>query len=248
MTADTTTFSRASVGAAAEATRLLAEAVDRHAPVTLASSMGAEDMVLVDMVARAALPIDVFVLDTGRLHDETQALIEEARTRYRIPIKIFVPDRSALEDLLAEHGTNGFYNSIEVRKSCCAIRKVEPLGRALAGYGAWVTGLRRAQSAARAEVRDHEWDAANGLEKYNPLAAWSSEDVWNYIRAHAIPYNPLHDQGFASIGCAPCTRAVPPGADERSGRWWWEDGGTQECGLHVADGALVRARPGGSEK
>ncbi len=227
------------------ARRLLAEAAARHAPVTLASSMGAEDMVLIDLVARGNLPIDVFVLDTGRLHDDTQALIEETRAHYGLPIRILVPDQGALESLLAEHGPNGFYRSVDARKACCAVRKVVPLGRALAGYGAWITGLRRAQSAARAETPAHEWDDANGLEKYNPLVDWSSDDVWDYIRAHDVPYNPLHDQGFASIGCAPCTRAVAPGADERSGRWWWEDGGSQECGLHVAGDRLARARPAG---
>jgi len=248
MPADSPVLPPACSPCADDACRLLAEAVKRHAPVTLASSMGAEDMVLIDMVARRTLPIDVFVLDTGRLHGETQALIEKTRAHYGLPIRILVPDQGALEGLLAEHGPNGFYRSVDIRKACCAVRKVEPLGRALAGYGAWITGLRRAQTAARAETPAHEWDDANGLEKYNPLADWSSDDVWDYIRAHDVPYNPLHDQGFASIGCAPCTRAVVPGADPRSGRWWWEEDGSQECGLHVVDGRLVRARPAGEAK
>jgi phosphoadenosine phosphosulfate reductase len=230
-----------------DAHRLLEEAVQHHATVTLASSMGAEDMVLVDLVARENLPIDIFILDTGRLHDETQALIEETRTRYGLPIRILVPDQSALEGLLGQHGPNGFYRSVDLRKACCTVRKVEPLRRALAGYSAWVTGLRRGQSAARADTPAHEWDEANGLAKYNPLVDWSSADVWDYIRANDVPYNPLHDRGFTSIGCAPCSRAVAPGADERSGRWWWEDGGTQECGLHEVEGRMVRTQTGGSE-
>lgn len=233
-----------SIGEKAENARhLLADAVRSHAPVTLASSMGCEDMVLIDLVAQGGLDIDVFVLDTGRLHAETYALIQRTRVHYDVALKIFAPDRAALEDLLAAHGPDGFYGSMEVRKTCCAIRKVEPLGRALAGYGAWVTGMRRAQSAARADIEEHGWDAANGLYKYNPLAAWSTEEVWAYIRVHGVPYNPLHDQGFASIGCAPCTRAIEPGADERSGRWWWEDDGPRECGLHVTDGAPAGDEP-----
>lgn len=227
---------------------VLAESVERHAPVTLASSMGAEDMVLIDLVARGRLPIDIFVLDTGRLHDETYALIQETRTHYGLPIKVFAPDQKALEAYLGAHGPNGFYQSIDLRKSCCAIRKVEPLRRALAGYGAWVTGMRRAQSVTRTDIPDHEWDEANGLEKYNPLAAWSTDDVWRYIRAHDVPYNPLHDQGFASIGCGPCTRAVGPGEDERAGRWWWEDPDSRECGLHVVDDRLVRSGTSGGRR
>lgn len=227
---------------AEQALNLLQKAVQDHAPVTLASSMGCEDMVLIDLVARERLDIDVFVLDTGRLHAETYALIQKTQDHYRLPLRIFAPDGAALEALLAAHGPNGFYRSTDVRHACCAVRKVEPLKRALHGYGAWVSGMRRGQSAARADIEDLAWDAANGLYKYNPLASWSSDDVWAYIRANDVPYNPLHDEGFASIGCAPCTRAIEPGADERSGRWWWETEGPRECGLHVADGAVVRAR------
>jgi len=197
--------------------------------------MGAEDMVLIDIVARNDLSIGVFVLDTGRLHSETYGLIQEIRAHYELPIKVFSPTHAALEQFMAAHGPNGFYDSIEARKACCAIRKVEPLGRALAGYGSWVTGMRREQSITRAELALEEWDGRNGLQKFNPLADWSSDDVWTYIRANEVPYNPLHDSGFPSIGCAPCTRAVAPGDDPRSGRWWWEDAEERECGLHVKD-------------
>ncbi len=221
--------------ARADAARaLLAEAARDHAPAALACSMGAEDMVLVDMIARDRLPIGVFMLDTGRLHPETYALVQRVRARYRLDIGIFVPDTRALQDFLAAHGPDGIYNGIDIRKACCHIRKMEPLKRALAGKKAWITGLRRSQSVTRADVPEKAWDADNGLHKYNPLAAWSSDDVWAYVRAEKVPYNPLHDRGFASIGCAPCTRAVAPGEDERAGRWWWENPETRECGLHVA--------------
>jgi phosphoadenosine phosphosulfate reductase len=210
----------------------LAEAAAEHAPAALASSMGAEDMVLIDLIARGGLPVAVFTLDTGRLHPETHGLIQRARARYRLPVEIYVPEADALQGFLAEHGPDGIYNAIETRKACCAIRKVEPLRRALAGRGAWITGLRRGQSVTRADIPEREWDADHGLFKYNPLAAWSAEDVWSYIRDRKVPYNPLHDQGFASIGCAPCTRAIEPGEDERAGRWWWENPETRECGIH----------------
>lgn len=213
---------------------ILAEAVQETPPVTLACSMGAEDMVLVDMIASNRLPIDIFMLDTGRLPQETHALAQRVRSHYRLDIEIFVPDTRALQDFLAAHGPDGIYNGIDIRKACCHVRKMEPLKRALAGKKAWVTGLRRSQSVTRADVPEKAWDADNGLHKYNPLAAWSSDDVWAYIRAEKVPYNPLHDRGFASIGCAPCTRAVAPGENERAGRWWWENPETRECGLHVA--------------
>ena len=210
----------------------LAEAAAEHAPAALASSMGAEDMVLIDLIARGGLPVAVFTLDTGRLHPETHGLIQRARARYRLPVEIYVPEADALQGFLAAHGPDGIYNAIETRKACCAIRKVEPLRRALAGRGAWITGLRRGQSATRADIAEREWDAVHGLFKYNPLAAWSAEDVWSYIRDRKVPYNPLHDQGFASISCAPCTRAIEPGEDKRAGRWWWENPETRECGIH----------------
>lgn len=211
---------------------LLAEAASEHAPATLASSMSAEDMVLLDLIHRDRLPIGVFTLDTGRLHQETYALIQRVRARYRMTIEIFVPDTRDLQDFLARHGPDGIYNSIDTRKACCHVRKVEPLSRALKGKNAWITGLRRDQSVTRTEAPEKSWDSDNGLYKYNPLAGWTSDDVWAYIRDRKVPYNPLHDRGFASIGCAPCTRAIEPGEDERAGRWWWENAENRECGLH----------------
>ena len=215
---------------------LLAEAALEHGPAVLASSFGAEDMVLLDLISRDRLPVAVFMLDTGRLHPETYALIQRARARYRVKIDTFVPDTAALQDFLITEGPDGIYNAVETRKACCHIRKVEPLARALEGKGAWITGLRRSQSVTRADTAEKGWDADNGLYKFNPLAAWSSDDVWQYIRNRKVPYNPLHDQGFASIGCAPCTRAIAAGEDERAGRWWWENPEGRECGLHVAQG------------
>ncbi len=235
MTVDTSPLDDGATYRIKDVLSLLKSAERRFSPVALASSMGAEDMVLIDIVARNDLSIGVFVLDTGRLHSETYGLIQEIRAHYELPIKVFSPTHEALEQFMAAHGPNGFYDSIEARKACCAIRKVEPLGRALAGYGSWVTGMRREQSITRAELALEEWDGRNGLQKFNPLADWSSDDVWTYIRANEVPYNPLHDSGFPSIGCAPCTRAVAPGDDPRSGRWWWEDAEERECGLHVKD-------------
>ena len=220
---------------------LMARAAREYAPVSLASSMSAEDMVLIDLVVRDRLAIDVFVLDTGRLHSETQALIHQARAHYALPIKVYVPDQNALEGFLNHHGPDAIYDNVQIRKTCCAIRKVAPLRRALAGRGAWITGLRRGQSVTRAELAEQEWDEANGLFKFSPLAAWPPAQVWSYIKANHVPYNPLYDQGYASIGCAPCTRAIEPGADERSGRWWWEHPSERECGLHVVEGRSVRA-------
>jgi len=203
-----------------------------HAPAVLASSFGAEDMVLVDLIARRALPIGIFTLDTGRLPEETQALIDRVRTRYVLPVDVFSPAPARLEPFVRSHGVNPFYDSVELRKSCCAIRKMEPLGRALAGKKAWITGLRREQSVTRTDVPYQEFDAAHGLAKFSPLVDWSEDDVWAYIRMRDVPYNALHDQGYRSIGCAPCTRAVQAGDDVRAGRWWWENPEHKECGLH----------------
>ncbi|MCZ6494994.1 MAG: phosphoadenylyl-sulfate reductase [Alphaproteobacteria bacterium] len=215
---------------------LLARATREHAPVTLASSMSAEDMVLIDLVCRDKLAIEVFVLDTGRLHSETLDLIRQARAHHGIPIKVYEPDPDEVEEFLNHHALDAIFDSLDIRKSCCAIRKLGPLRRALKGKGAWITGLRQEQSVTRADLADAEWDAANGLYKFSPLAAWSRTQVWDYIKANGVPYNRLYDQGFASIGCAPCTRAIEPGAHERSGRWWWESPDDRECGLHEASG------------
>jgi phosphoadenosine phosphosulfate reductase len=218
----------------AAARALLRRIAVEHAPAAFASSLGAEDMVLTDLICRDGLRIEIFTLDTGRLHNETYALLDAIAARYGTRPTVIFPHADAVEEYVNSHGINGFYNSVELRKKCCYIRKVEPLRRALDGKKAWLTGLRRSQSAARQEVAVQSWDADNGLVKFNPLVDWSHEDVWAYIRAHAVPYNALHDRGYPSIGCAPCTRAVSAGEDVRAGRWWWEQGTTQECGLHPA--------------
>ena len=205
------------------------------ADVTIASSLGAEDQVIVHMIARSRLEIPVFTLDTGRMFNESYDLIARTATELGVTVKPYLPDASQVEALVASHGINLFYESLELRKRCCHVRKVEPLRRALAGKAAWITGLRRSQSVTRATVGIVEWDDQNRLYKINPLADWTDDDVWGYIRANGVPYHRLHDQGFPSIGCAPCTRAVAPGEDARAGRWWWERPEHRECGLHVAD-------------
>jgi len=169
----------------------------------------------------------------GRLPDETHALLEQVREIYSIPIRLYFPDATMVENWVAQNGTNGFYRSMSQRKQCCEIRKVIPLGRALAGKKAWVTGLRHEQSNARHTLKLQEWDEGNGLHKFNPLVDWTWDDVWAYVRQYKLPYNALHDRGYPSIGCAPCTRAIEPGQEFRAGRWWWEDTGAKECGLHV---------------
>lgn len=200
--------------------------------VTCASSFGAEDIVLIDLIARVAPGIRIFTLDTGRLHDETYLVMERVRARYGLEIETYFPDREAVERLVRQKGFYSFRDSIEARKECCGIRKVEPLRRALTGKAAWVTGLRREQSVTRSDVDVVEWDEGNGLIKINPLVEWTNDEVWQHIRANNVPYNELHDRGFPSIGCAPCTRAVKPGEDIRAGRWWWENPENKECGLH----------------
>ncbi len=226
----------------AEASARLREAVTAHSPAAFASSFGAEDMVILDLIARLRLEVEVFTLDTGRLHEETHQLIAHARSRYGLPIRILTPDTSRLEAFVATHGSNAFYDSIELRKRCCEIRKLDPLRRALQGKRLWIAGLRREQSVTRAAVAVLEHDAVNGLMKSNPLVDWTEAQVWAYLRAFEVPTNALHARGFPSIGCAPCTRAVAPGADPRSGRWWWEQPATRECGLHVdPHGRLVRS-------
>ncbi len=212
-------------------------------PAVFASSLAAEDMVITDLILKAQLPIAIFSLETGRLHPETLAVLDAVKARYDYDVALFRPEPAAVERYVTENGRDAFYNSIEMRRECCRIRKVEPLGRALAGKKAWVTGQRRAQSATRTELAIQEDDPAHGMVKFNPLADWSEEDVWNYIRANDVPYNALHDQGFPSIGCAPCTRAVEPGEDVRAGRWWWENPESKECGLHIVDGKLIRIKP-----
>ena len=215
------------------AAKLLAAVEQEHSPAVFASSLGAEDMVVLDLIARDGLDIRTFTLDTGRLPRQTHDLIAEVRRVYGIEIQAYVPRVDRIETYVRKHGIDGFYEGVEQRKACCYVRKVQPLQRALRDKKAWITGLRREQAASRAEVEEREYDAVHGLWKYNPLAAWSEDDVWRYIRERGVPYNALHDRGYPSIGCEPCTRAVKPGEDPRAGRWWWErEGARKECGLH----------------
>ena len=202
--------------------------------VALSSSFGAEDMVLIDMILKIEQRARVFTLDTGRLPQETYNVIDATRERYGATIEVFFPQPDAVQSMVAEHGMNLFYHSVDNRKLCCGVRKMEPLRRALSGLDAWITGLRREQAVTRTKVHKVEWDEGNELVKVNPLVDWTHEDVWKYIRDHNVPYNALHDRGYPSIGCGPCTRAVQPGEHERAGRWWWEHPETKECGLHVA--------------
>lgn len=212
---------------------LLTAIEQEYAPACFACSFGVEDMVLVDLICRHAPGIEIFTLDTGRLPQETYDVMQKVKERYARPVKAYFPKAQAVEAYVQEHGPNGFYESVALRKECCGIRKVEPLKRALAGKKAWITGVRRGQSVTRRDLPLSEWDAEHGLQKFNPLITWSEDDVWDYVRRFDLPYNALHDQGYASIGCAPCTRAITMGEDIRAGRWWWEDSETKECGLHI---------------
>jgi phosphoadenosine phosphosulfate reductase len=224
-------------------TQATLERIANHfSPAVFASSLAAEDMVLTDLILRNKLAIGIFSLETGRLHAETLGMLDRIKETYGTEIALFKPQVSAVADYVASNGLNAFYDSVEMRKECCRIRKVEPLNRALAGNKAWVTGQRRAQSATRGELHVQEDDAAHDMQKFNPLADWSEEDVWHYIRSNNVPYNPLHDKGYPSIGCEPCTRAIQPGEDVRAGRWWWENPESKECGLHVVDGKLIRIK------
>jgi phosphoadenosine phosphosulfate reductase len=236
----TTLALRADPMSAQDVLRLALEKFGRHA--ALSSSFGAEDMVLIDMLMTFGSTARIFTLDTGRLPQETYNVIDATRQKYGATIEVFFPQPDAVQNMVAEHGMNLFYHSVDNRKLCCGVRKMEPLRRALSGLDAWITGLRREQSVTRTAVHKIEWDESNKLVKVNPLVDWSHEDVWNYIREHNVPYNALHDRGYPSIGCAPCTRAVQPGEHERAGRWWWEHPETKECGLHVSQAAS--AKPG----
>jgi phosphoadenosine phosphosulfate reductase len=217
----------------AQTVRLLQEAAAAHPDrIVQATSLGAEDMVITDLIARHQLPIAVGTLETGMLHAETRALIPRIEERYGLRVEVYQPLQEAVIRFVGKHGDKAMYESIDLRKTCCAIRKLEPLSRMLATRDAWITGLRREQSNQRAEVPLHETDD-KGLVKFNPLADWSWNDVWHYIATNDVPYNPLHDEFMPSIGCAPCTRAIAVGEDFRAGRWWWEDEKAKECGLHV---------------
>lgn len=211
---------------------LLSHIASEYSPAVFANSLGAEDMVLTDLIAKHTPSIGVFSLDTGRLPQETYDLMKQMFNYYGIRMQVYFPERHALEAFASKHGVNAFYDSAELRKTCCQIRKVEPLRRALSGKQAWLTGLRREQAPTRQNLGAAEWDADNGLHKFNPLIDWTLIDVWSYIREFNVPYNMLHDRNYPSIGCAPCTRAVSAGQDIRAGRWWWEDPESKECGLH----------------
>jgi phosphoadenosine phosphosulfate reductase len=230
---------------------LLQESAKAYVPITQASSLGAEDMVVTDLIARAGIKASIFVLDTGKLHQETLDLIGRLEAHYDRKVDVYCPDTQVAEHFVAENGEDAMYRSLALRKTCCDFRKMEPLARALAGHRGWITGLRREQSNARAAVDSVELQEIAGATgqdsvraKVNPLADWTWGDVWHYIAERGVPYNPLHDRFFPSIGCAPCTRAVTLGEDFRSGRWWWEAESAKECGLHVAaDGTAEAEEP-----
>ena len=201
--------------------------------VTFSSSFSFEDQVITNEICNNQLPVKIFTLDTGRMFAETYSVWNSTNEKYNTKIKAYYPNQDTLENLVAERGPNSFYETIQNRKDCCFIRKVEPLKRALAGNAIWITGLRAEHSPDRHDLPIIEWDESNQIIKYHPILNWSTADVKEYITKQHVPYNPLHDKGFVSIGCAPCTRAVKLGEDFRAGRWWWEDADKKECGLHV---------------
>ena len=201
--------------------------------VTFSTSFSYEDQVITHKILRAALPIKIFTLDTGRLFPETYSVWSATNERYYTHIKAYYPDHPSIEKFVGEKGPNAFYESVENRKECCHIRKVEPLKRALKGNSVWITGLRAEHSSDRKDIPQVEWDETNSVIKYHPLMNWKFDEIKEYINQNKIPYSSLHDKGFVSIGCAPCTRAIKPGEDFRAGRWWWEDADKKECGLHV---------------
>jgi phosphoadenosine phosphosulfate reductase len=222
----------------ARALDLLRDAAERFpGRVVLANSLGAEDMVLTDLIGRHQLPIALGTLDTGVLHAETLAVLPRIRERYGIEVEVYRPVQEAVIEFVGRHGERAMYESVQLRKSCCGVRKLEPLSRMLAGRDAWITGMRREQSDTRGSVPFEDQDD-KGRTKLNPLADWTWGDVWHYIKLHDVPYNALHDQFFPSIGCAPCTRAISLGEPFRAGRWWWEDESAKECGLHVKQSPL----------
>ena len=232
------------------ATETLLRQAAAHTPATQASSLGAEDVVITHLINALQLPISIFVLDTGALHAQTLHLLDGvAATQAQhphAPLAVYRPDPAAVQAFVEAQGADAMYRSVALRKACCHVRKLEPLSRALAGKKAWVTGLRREQSGTRAHVPDVDDSekASKDLRKFNPLADWTWGDVWHYIATHNVPHNPLHDQFYPSIGCQPCTRAIAVGEDFRAGRWWWEDEGAKECGLHVKrDDQKTAVRP-----
>jgi phosphoadenosine phosphosulfate reductase len=208
--------------------------------VVIASSLGAEDQVITDMAIKVSKKFKIFTLDTGRLPQETYDLIEETNKRYGIKIRIYFPDKKEVEKMINEYGPNLFYESIEKRKLCCQIRKVNVLEKILKNYDVWITGLRQEQSITRQNINKIEFDEKFNIIKVNPIFDWKTQDVWDYIKKHNVPYNKLHDKNYPSIGCAPCTRAINKGEDIRSGRWWWEQPEQKECGIHIKDGKVIR--------
>jgi phosphoadenosine phosphosulfate reductase len=219
---------------------LLLKQAEGNGSAVFSTSLGLEDQIVTDLIARHAPGIAIFTLDTGRLPPETYEVLARTEARYKRRIELFFPERAAVEQYVRYNGINGFFESVTQRKSCCEVRKTEPLKRALAGKAAWVTGLRREQAVTRANLAESACDADHGLTKFNPLIDWTETDVRAYIEAHDVPYNILHDRGYPSIGCAPCTRAISAGEDVRAGRWWWESPDARECGLHVSSNGLVR--------
>jgi len=212
---------------------LIQKNIEKYNSVAFANSLGAEDMVLLDLIQKHKLNVEIFSIDTGRLPSETYDLIQKVEDKYQFKIKLYFPNQEKVEYYVNTNGINAFYNSLDLRKSCCAIRKVEPLNRALKNKKAWITGMRQEQSQTRLALKEEEFDEAHQSQKLNPLSSWSEVEIWAYIKMHDVPYNALHDQFYPSIGCAPCTRAISAGEDIRAGRWWWEDPQNKECGLHV---------------
>ncbi|MFN5423228.1 MAG: phosphoadenylyl-sulfate reductase [bacterium] len=215
---------------AVDSIRIIHEAYPSE--TVFSTSFGIEDQVIIDMIAKAGIRVNIFTLDTGRLFPETYSLWSSTMEKYGVKINAYSPDADTLNEFLAAHGPNAFYNSVELRKTCCDIRKVRPLRKALAGNKIWITGIRAEQSPNRDGMQMLEWDEVNQIIKFHPLLNWSYDEVKAYVSTNHVPYNPLHDRGFVSIGCAPCTRAINEGEDFRAGRWWWEDNSKKECGLH----------------
>ena len=219
------------------------EVVETHHPATFSTSLSAEDMVLLDLIKRTDSPVTVFTLDTGRLPRQTYDLLDAVQKRYDGGVRVFTPRHTELEQLVSEQGVNAFYRSVESRKACCDVRKVRPLRRALDGNKLWLTGLRWAQSdATRSQLNWLTWDESHQLYKFNPMLDWTTEEVFGYVKEFSILNNALYEEGYTSIGCDPCTRAIKEGEDERAGRWWWESPDSKECGLHIdQQGRLVRS-------
>ncbi|MEH6626855.1 MAG: phosphoadenylyl-sulfate reductase [Motiliproteus sp.] len=214
--------------------QVLKDAHQQYGEITFANSMGAEDVVITDLICRYVPEIEIFSLDTGRLPEETLSLLAKIEERYDRKVVVYYPEAAAVEAYVHNNGINAFYQSQEMRKGCCYVRKVEPLKRALSNKKAWITGIRREQAVTRDTIAFSEWDEGNQLQKINPLADWSEKEVWAYVKAEEVPYNELHNKHYPSIGCAPCTRSISAGEDVRAGRWWWENPESKECGLHPA--------------